>query len=426
MSTIQIADCRNISATAKNVQAGYMDGCHGYDWGGSRYTTPNLEADQVIIGLQLMYNNYGLCQLGGVIVCSILKIDDPNRVISLVRTTDGYGNLIVVGNTSGTWTNTGDSFILPVGYALIGMNQSVCNKIREIWLVGKNFAKQTVTIGPISPNNASGNINGNASPPIRADGELPCITRIEWQYRGGGDDGNGGLTGIPTIYSKDFNVFSDKTIRTNTILYENTLSITKSKNALLKYTVDYFGTDLQRDDYADQFCPTANLNLPENKWCSCYLSRKTVLADPTLSKLYPLAKYTTQPQCWNDVCLMDGYKNFGIRSSPSCPSLTICTQDLASVSGANNILKNVILTQDCSTGIKGDGTPGGTTVVNNDTQSNFSMNIMGYDVQWYVLLLFVLVVFTVAVTLFKSKSDDLPNYYPYYNPNYINNLVPSK
>lgn len=99
------------------------------------------------------------------------------------------------------------------------------------------------------------------------------------------------------------------------------------------------------DNVMNNFCPT-HLDDP---YCSCYMDRNTVINDPILLTKYPLSKYTTQPQCWNDSCLTSGYKNAGLRSAPSCPSITVCTQDIDKISGANNVLRNVLLSQNCGT-----------------------------------------------------------------------------
>lgn len=109
------------------------------------------------------------------------------------------------------------------------------------------------------------------------------------------------------------------------------------------------------DNVMNNFCPT-HLDDP---YCSCYMDRNTVINDPTLLAKYPLSKYTTQPQCWNDSCLTGGYKNAGLRSAPSCPSITVCTQDIDKISGANNVLRNVLLTQNCGTTGVNTTTPSG-------------------------------------------------------------------
>ena len=112
------------------------------------------------------------------------------------------------------------------------------------------------------------------------------------------------------------------------------------------------------DNVMNNFCPT-HLDDP---YCSCYMDRNTVINDPALLAKYPLSKYTTQPQCWNDSCLSGGYKNAGLRSAPSCPSITVCTQDIDKISGANNVLRNVLLTQNCgSTGTNTTAGTAGTT-----------------------------------------------------------------
>ncbi len=158
------------------------------------------------------------------------------------------------------------------------------------------------------------------------------------------------------------------------------------------------------DIFMDSYCP-ADMGNPV---CSCYLNRASILDSPLLMEQYPLAKYATQPQCWNGDCLVKGYKNNGIRTSAACPSITVCTQDINKIGGSNNILKNIIVTQNC-----GEQATTPTTLPTSNSNNNDS-TIMGLSsIQ---LLIFIIVI---CFAIMYISDDDEPPYVMYSRPSYL-------
>lgn len=72
---------------------------------------------------------------------------------------------------------------------------------------------------------------------------------------------------------------------------------------------------------------------PNDDFCSCF--------GPVPS--YIPKEVAGLPQCWNNTCSIHGYKPSTLQT---CPSITICQQDI-STQGNENLSSNVVIRQDC-------------------------------------------------------------------------------
>jgi hypothetical protein len=92
------------------------------------------------------------------------------------------------------------------------------------------------------------------------------------------------------------------------------------------------------DIIMENYCKTHK----DDPKCSCYISTDPIFKNPEIDKLVK-----NNPKCYIQDCLLSGYKPTGIRNA-DCPSLKICIQDFANITGSENKLSSNVVSQDCS------------------------------------------------------------------------------
>lgn len=117
---------------------------------------------------------------------------------------------------------------------------------------------------------------------------------------------------------------------------------------------------------------------PDEDVCSCY--KKT----NTTGMNYAQKIMAEMPLCYSKKCSLNGYKPLSSKNY-QCPPLTICTQDLDSV--GSNLLRDNVLTQDCSSG-----------KIDNTTTVQQSTN-------WIYIIIIILAIIIFAVTIVVTRRQ---------------------
>ena len=169
-----------------------------------------------------------------------------------------------------------------------------------------------------------------------------------------------------------------------------------------------------KDSTVSTYCNNkANASDP---FCSCYNA-----IPPAAIAKYP--EIASNPKCWSGQCAVNGYQPANIRNT-TCPTITICEQDLAT-SGNSNILTNNIITQNCNSNNTTNSTPGdanstptgsttpsnsnSTTASNsNGTGTSSSINNLLQSTYFIYIVAFILM-FVVVYYAFFDDDDEVNN-----------------
>jgi len=140
----------------------------------------------------------------------------------------------------------------------------------------------------------------------------------------------------------------------------------------------------------------------DDDFCSCYATPPDFIRKkaPEVSGL---------PQCWNQTCSLKGFKPI---TTQSCPSITICRQEITT-EGDNNLSSNVEVKQDCNPTVV-IGTTGGVpsknpdmTTVTNSTQKPIDEEPS--SVSWwsnkYVLYFIIFLILIFVIIMFWDDDE---------------------
>jgi len=145
---------------------------------------------------------------------------------------------------------------------------------------------------------------------------------------------------------------------------------------------------------------------PNDEFCSCfnappdYIMRKA----PEVAGL---------PQCWNNTCSVKGFKP---QTLQTCPSITICSQDITT-EGNNNLSSNVVIRQDCkpTTVISNGGatisptpttTPTPSSPITSSTSTPISNPTSSLSLSSYMLYFLLFIILVVVIIMFWEDDDE--------------------
>ena len=335
-------------------------------WDSADYTAWALSPTEVIVGIRFLTavgdTDAGVRRFQEVYVRDSRIIMDNSKDRTLVFP-DDLGNW-----DSGTWY----TWWAPAGAALTGFGWQGWRSIRSIQFQTRLLsATDTTNVVSIPYGSTQTGLGGMYYQQAYAPAGSFINDFTVWGNVSGGADN--GIKYIQNIGYKDMSIIAkmigDPVTRIG--------CLKGTSDAAMCSGYAELNTVLAADTLAGNWCP----DHLDDQFCACFAPMPAdVLAIPGMEQEKAL------PQCWNSTCNLHGYKNSGL--SGACPSIKICTQNMASINGNSNVLSGNIVQQDCSDSV---GVTISTPIVNPSVFANFSVEDM------MIILILVLMLVSVAI-----------------------------